>query len=112
MALILSLQDDPEMQALLNDPALLEAVQAGDLSALTANPRFMKLLDNAKVKEIQKRVGERPMPRTNKLLGSPLRSSKRSLRRILSYWCATLAFTNGKEASDARNYRGFPQEPN
>ena len=58
MALILSLQNDPEMQALLKDPALLEAVQAGDLSALTANPRFMKLLDNAKVKEIQKRVGE------------------------------------------------------
>ena len=58
MALILSLQNDPEMQALLNDPALLEAVQAVDLSALTANPRFMKLLDNAKVKEIQKRVGE------------------------------------------------------
>ena len=58
MALILSLKDDPEMQALLNDPAVLEAVQAGDLSALTANPRFMKLLENAKVKEIQKRVGE------------------------------------------------------
>jgi hypothetical protein len=58
LALILSLKDDPEMQALLNDPALLEAVAAGDLTALTANPRFMKLLDNAKVKEIQKRVGE------------------------------------------------------
>jgi hypothetical protein len=58
MALILSLQNDPEMQALLNDPVLLEAVAAGDLTALTANPKFMKLLDNAKVKEIQKRVGE------------------------------------------------------
>jgi len=58
MALILSLKDDPEMQALLNDPAVLEAVQAGELTALTANPRFMKLLDNAKVREIQKRVGE------------------------------------------------------
>ena len=58
MALILSLKDDPEMQALLNDPAVLEAVQAGDLAALSANPRFMKLLDNARVKEIKKRVGE------------------------------------------------------
>ena len=58
MALILSLKDDPEMQALLNDPKVQEAVQSGDLSALTANPRFMKLPDNAKVKEIQKRVGE------------------------------------------------------
>ena len=58
MALILSLKDDPEMQALLNDPKVLEAVQAGDLSALTANPRFMRLLENSKVREIQKRVGE------------------------------------------------------
>jgi hypothetical protein len=58
MALIHSLKDDPEMQALLNDPAVLSAVQSGDLSALTANPRFMKLLENAKVREIQKRVGE------------------------------------------------------
>jgi hypothetical protein len=58
MALILSLKDDPEMQALLNDPAVVSAVQAGDLGALTANPRFMKLLDNAKVREIQKRVGQ------------------------------------------------------
>ena len=58
MALILSLKDDPEMQALLNDPKVLEAVQAGDLTTLTANPKFMKLLDNAKVREIQKRVGE------------------------------------------------------
>ena len=58
MALILSLQNDPEMQALLNDPAVLSAVQAGDIETLKANPRFMKLLDNATVKEIQKRVGE------------------------------------------------------
>ena len=58
MALILSLKDDPEMQALLSDPAALSAVQSGDLSALTANPKFMKLLDNATIKEIQKRVGE------------------------------------------------------
>jgi Tfp pilus assembly ATPase PilU len=58
MALILSLKDDPEMQALLSDPAVVSAVQSGDLSTLTANPRFMKLLDNAKVREIQKRVGE------------------------------------------------------
>ena len=58
MALILSLKDDPEMLALLNEPAVLEAVQASDLTTLTANPRFMKLLDNAKVREIQKRTGE------------------------------------------------------
>ena len=58
MALILALQSDPEMQALLNDPAVLSAVQSGDLNALTTNPKFLKLLENQKVKEIQKRVVE------------------------------------------------------
>ncbi len=58
MALVLSLKDDPEMQAVLEDPAVLAAIQSGDLAALTANPRFMKLLDNAKVNAIQKRVGQ------------------------------------------------------
>ncbi len=58
MALIMALQNDPGMQVLLSDSAVLDAVQAGDLGALMANPRFMKLLDNAKIKEIQKRVGE------------------------------------------------------
>ncbi|KAF0218529.1 MAG: hypothetical protein FD174_2829 [Geobacteraceae bacterium] len=58
MALILSLQNDPDMQALLNDPAVLNAVSAGDINALTGNPRFMELLNNPKVREIQKRVNQ------------------------------------------------------
>lgn len=58
MALIFSLQNDPEIQALLNDPAVLKAVNAGDIDALTKNPRFMELLNNPKVLEIQKRVNQ------------------------------------------------------
>jgi hypothetical protein len=53
MTLILALRDDPEMQALLNDPSVLQAVSQGDISALTANPRFMHLLDNPRVREIR-----------------------------------------------------------
>jgi len=56
MALIASLQNDPEMQALLSDPKVLKAVQAGDLGALLNDPRIMKLLDNPQVKEIGKRL--------------------------------------------------------
>jgi hypothetical protein len=44
MPLIRALQDDPEMRALVNDPAVMKAISAGDLGALTANPKFMKLL--------------------------------------------------------------------
>ena len=56
MPLIRALQDDPEMRALVNDPAVMKAISAGDLGALTANPKFMKLLKNPKVQEIQKKM--------------------------------------------------------
>lgn len=56
MALIKSLQDDPEIRALLADPKVLEAVQAGDIGALLNNPRVLKLLDKPQVREIEKRI--------------------------------------------------------
>lgn len=54
MALIRELQNDPEMQTLLRDPAVLRAIQAGDIGTLTSNPDFMKLLNNPRVREIEK----------------------------------------------------------
>jgi len=56
MALILSLQNDPEFQKVLEDPEIMNAVNAGDVAALTANPRFMQLLNNPTVQDIQKKV--------------------------------------------------------
>jgi hypothetical protein len=56
MALIQSLQNDPEFKKLLEDPELMKAVNAGDVAALTADPRFMKLLSNPTVREIQNKV--------------------------------------------------------
>jgi hypothetical protein len=52
MALITALQSDPDMQALLSDPAFVEAVQKGDAAALSADSRFQKLLNNPKVQAI------------------------------------------------------------
>jgi len=52
MSLILTLQNDPEFKKILEDPEIMKAVNAGDIAALQANPRFMKLLNNATVKEI------------------------------------------------------------
>jgi hypothetical protein len=54
MALITALQNDPEMQVLLSDPAVLSAVQSGDIGTLMSNPAFLKLLDNPRVKGIAK----------------------------------------------------------
>jgi hypothetical protein len=56
MALITPLLDDPEIQALLNDPAVLSAVQGGNIGALLNNPAFLRVLDNPRVREIEKKL--------------------------------------------------------
>ena len=58
MALIIALQSDPEVQALLSDPKVLEAVQAGDLGALMQHPSVRALLANPKVREIERQLGK------------------------------------------------------
>ena len=54
MSLISAMQNDPAMQALLSDPAIMSAVQSGDIGTLLDSPAFMKLLDNPRVREIEK----------------------------------------------------------
>ncbi len=52
MDLVTALQDDPEVQAILNDPSAMKAVLSMDMNALDDDPRFKKLLDNPRVREI------------------------------------------------------------
>jgi len=59
MSLIGALQNDPEIQALLSDPATLAEIQAGDIRALTGNPDFMKLLKNSKVRAIEQKMQQK-----------------------------------------------------
>jgi hypothetical protein len=56
MGLIQSLQNDPEFKKILEDPEVLKAVNAQDIPALLANPKFIHLLNNSTVQEIQKKV--------------------------------------------------------
>lgn len=56
MALIGSLQNDPEMQALLKDPAIISAIQSMDVGTLINSPAFMKLLNNPRVREIGEKM--------------------------------------------------------
>jgi len=56
MSLIESLKDDPEFKKLMEDPTFMKAVNAGDVATLSADPRFVKLLNNSTVQEIQKKV--------------------------------------------------------
>ncbi|MBF0538563.1 MAG: leucyl aminopeptidase [Nitrospirae bacterium] len=51
--IVMSLKNDPDFKQVLNDPDIMRAINANDISALAANPKFTKLMDNPKVKEIE-----------------------------------------------------------
>jgi hypothetical protein len=56
MSRILELESDPQMQGLLTDPKVMDAVAAGDLKFLLGDPRFRKLLGSRQVKDIGKKL--------------------------------------------------------
>jgi len=55
---VTALLDDPQFQAVLKDPEILDAVRGGDIGALEGNPKFQSLIDDSKVKEITKRLAK------------------------------------------------------
>ena len=55
IAMIQALQSDPEMQAVLADPQIMNALASGDYAALKNNPKIISLMRNAKVRAV---VGE------------------------------------------------------
>lgn len=58
MGRIRSLQNDADFRRLMRDPEIVRALQSGNISALLANPKFLDLLNNRNVQEIQKRLAE------------------------------------------------------
>ena len=52
MNIIFSLQNDPEFQAVLQDPKLMQAIQSGDLEAIRSNQKFMELMNHEKVHQV------------------------------------------------------------
>jgi len=58
MGVITELEDDPEMHDIVSDPAIMEAVQADDLTALERNPKVQRLMDNPKMQEIRKKLAQ------------------------------------------------------
>jgi hypothetical protein len=51
-----SLQNDPDFQEIMRDPAIINALNSGNIAALISNPKFMRLLNNETVQEIQKKL--------------------------------------------------------
>jgi hypothetical protein len=58
MQMIISLQNDPDIQALLQDAVIMEAVSSGDINTLMSNPKFRKILENPDIQHIQRKVGQ------------------------------------------------------
>ncbi len=56
--IILSLQNDPEIQKILNDPETMKAIQSGDIQSLMSNPKFMELLNHPKIKAINRKIAK------------------------------------------------------
>ena len=54
MERISSLLQQADVQAVLSDPAILEAVRTNNFGALLANPKFMQLLNNPTIQGISK----------------------------------------------------------
>ena len=58
MGMIESLKDDPQFTKILEDPEIMNAVSSGDTAALMANPKFLQLLHNPTVRDIQQKVAK------------------------------------------------------
>lgn len=56
MESISGLQSDPQVQAILNDPQIMQAIMSYDLEALTSNEKFMALMNNANVQAVSKQA--------------------------------------------------------
>lgn len=51
-----AIASDPEVVALMSDPAFLQAIQSRDPAAIQANPNTQKLMENPKVQAIINRL--------------------------------------------------------
>ena len=56
--MILSLLNDPDVQGILEDPSIIQAVNGGAIEALTSNPKFMKLLKTPTIQDITRKMAE------------------------------------------------------
>ncbi len=56
MGLIESMQHDPQVQAIVNDPKIMQAIAAGDFQTLLNNPKFKALMNHPTVNQIKDKV--------------------------------------------------------
>lgn len=58
MGMVMSLQNDPQFQSVINDPEIINAVKSGNISGLMSNDKFMQLQNNPTIQKIKERTSE------------------------------------------------------
>ena len=56
MSAIMQMQSNPEMQAVLSDPALMQAIQSFDIEVIQNHPKIIRLMQSQEVQQIQSKV--------------------------------------------------------
>ena len=57
LSIVMSLQNDPDVLAVLNDPAVMQAIAVRDFDALQNNAKILKLENNPAIRQILDLVG-------------------------------------------------------
>lgn len=56
MGMVMSLQNDPQFQEILQDPEIMSAIQSGNSASLANNEKFMRLKNNPKIQAIKEKI--------------------------------------------------------
>lgn len=57
-AILVAIESDPEFKEIFEDPEIMNGVLSEDITGLMSNPKFLKLLDNPKIRKIMKKLEE------------------------------------------------------
>jgi hypothetical protein len=58
LKMLLSLLNDPDIQRILEDPSIIEAISRGDIEMLSSNPDFLKLMNNPVIQDITGKIAD------------------------------------------------------
>lgn len=56
VGMLMSLQNDPQLQEILQDPEIMNAIKSGNSASLANNEKFMRLKNNPKIQAIKERI--------------------------------------------------------
>ena len=54
LSLVMSLQQDPDLLAILNDPQIMQAIMSGQITTLQSHPKFRQMETNPTIQEIMR----------------------------------------------------------